>query len=169
METPVVMPVTAPVSVPVVVQSDGMNGSHPADKSSRTTNANEDPTVTGADPPAPNNSGVEDGFTMLPSKICRYFKSGKCRRGASCKYLHPSYCPTFLKKGLKKFSAGGCDETCGLIHPTKQMCKKALKTGKCDRAHCTYKHPHNTKNALEPECWSGEKKLEPNEYKTDGY
>ena len=51
-----------------------------------------------------------------------------------------------MDNGLAKYGAGGrgCDGDCGEFHP-KDMCHQALRSGKCERDACKYKHPRFTK------------------------
>ena len=86
----------------------------------------------------------------LPRNVCPHYKRGKCRHGASGKYLidgkecpfyHPQKCLKFCRYGTENIR--GCTGSCDLLHPF--LCKDSLNFKECIRPNCTYAHLAGTR------------------------
>ena len=80
------------------------------------------------------------------SKLCKFFKHGKCKygsKGNDCSYDHPKKCFKFVQNGDK--SSRGCKKgkECDYYHPP--LCKDAMRTKKCNRKDCKFLHMKGTK------------------------
>ena len=82
--------------------------------------------------------------------ICQHYKRGKCRHGASGKYLvdgtecpfsHPRKCLTYCRYG--KDSIKGCVGPCELMHPF--LCKNSINYKECMAPNCTFAYLMDTK------------------------
>ena len=101
---------------------------------------------------------VEDdnGLHNIPKKtsesVCRYYKRGSCKHGASgkkdgtCPYAHPKYCRNYVMYGNK--SPRGCKkgDQCNQFHP--KMCPRSLTDGVCYNTTCKHRHLKNTKREM---------------------
>ena len=74
---------------------------------------NDDSPENDANPTSQNDASqsmaekMDDGFKTIPPPICRYYRTGRCKRGNNCNYQHPDICPEFMRRGLKKFNLRG--------------------------------------------------------------
>lgn len=96
--------------------------------------------------PSPEEDGMEVKWAEKKVPICRYWKKGQCKKKSECRFPHPRICGKFMREGLSKYvrNGRGCDASCGLVHPSN-ICRDALKSGKCGRQQCRYRHFQNTK------------------------
>ena len=49
--------------------------------------------------------------------LCKFYKNGKCLKGAECRFEHPPICKNFRKNGIKTHNEKGCEPKCKLYHP----------------------------------------------------
>ena len=87
------------------------------------------------------------------TKICKFYKSGKCRHGKSgrttdqngkiCEFTHPPTCKKFEFFGYKE---NGCRlKKCDKLHLS--LCKGLMKDENCKFGDkCRYWHPKKLKN-----------------------
>ena len=79
-----------------------------------------------------------------PKPVCRYYKRGTCKHGASgrkdgiCPYQHPKYCKKFVMYGNR--SPRGCKrgDNCNAFHP--KICRNSLNDGACYNTACKHRH-----------------------------
>ena len=78
---------------------------------------------------------------------CHFFKSGYCKNGTSCPYLHPKLCRRFMRgRNDKRF---GCNKNeCIYWHP--DVCFNYEDYGFCDINNCRFFHRHS---ASESNSW----------------
>ena len=63
--------------------------------------------------------------------LCRFYKNGKCLKGAECRFDHPPTCKNFRKNGIKSHNDLGCEAKCKSYHPN--ACRDSLREKKCSR------------------------------------
>ena len=93
-------------------------------------------------------------------KPCRYFRSGKCKFGRNCRFLHGNICKKYQRPGSFEY---GCKEgqKCAKVHVI--LCKNSKKNKECpDQENCGFKyHIRNPKykSSLEKSHKKEENKL----------
>lgn len=96
---------------------------------------------------AQKNDGSRRSNDNSKDQICRYYKSGLCRRKQNCKFDHPKMCNKFRRFGLIKFNRKGCADDCELYHPP--TCNASLRDKVCNRDKCRYFHLNKPTNKHE--------------------
>ena len=113
-------------------------------------------TANGAPPPGIHDDNRQSS-NFLSRNICPHYKKGKCRHGASGKYLvegkecsfsHPRKCLKFCRHGSD--SIRGCVGPCENFHPF--LCKNSVNFKECLKVDCTFAHLLGTKrqNTISP-------------------
>ena len=107
-------------------------------------------TASIAPPPGIHVGNRQSSSNFLPQNICPHYKRGKCRHGASGKYLiegkecsfsHPRKCLKFCRHGSDNIR--GCVGPCENFHPF--LCKNSVNFKECLKADCTFAHLLGTK------------------------
>lgn len=111
-------------------------------------------TITRSLPPQQSNSSQDNtnGEPKMTSKICSFFKKGKCKhgmKGASCKFLHPRLCKKLMQHGTRNPRGCTLGRNCQYFHPN--MCMQSLRKSECFNESCSFyhvkgtiRHPKNT-------------------------
>ena len=97
------------------------------------------------------------------AQTCVFFKRGICKFGpygknaeGSCKFQHPTTCPSFELFGWK--GRWGCKKkNCRLMH--RICCKKIMNCGTCDlgKDKCLYFHPKDLEKSNRITGWKRER------------
>jgi hypothetical protein len=92
---------------------------------------------------------LESSDHSSEKKVCRYYRKGNCKHGASgrkCSYDHPKPCLKFLRHGMNMDKGCRMRGKCGGFHPW--MCKSSLVRGVCTDENCKLPHVKGTKKSV---------------------
>mmetsp|Transcript_39402 Transcript_39402/g.111656 ORF Transcript_39402/g.111656 Transcript_39402/m.111656 type:complete len:326 (-) Transcript_39402:147-1124(-) len=87
------------------------------------------------------------------AKECLFWRQGKCRQGAECRFQHGTVPATKPAAICRHYRRGACmqGDSCSFSHDlSTEPCKRMVLHGTCNFKHCEYSH-----NALEPQALQG--------------